>query len=104
MPACLGDIDGDGINNTEDLDIDGDGVLNNEDDDMDGDGIPNAEDDDINYNYNFTNIVQLQGELSDGFQSIEYIDEYWWNNTMSNEYFVGDQEKLEGYYQDYLMQ
>ena len=36
--------------------------------------------------------------------SLEYIDEYWWNNTMSNEYFVGDQEKLEGYYQDYLMQ
>ncbi|MBL31468.1 MAG: hypothetical protein CMP62_01910 [Flavobacteriales bacterium] len=104
LPACLGDIDGDGINNTEDLDIDGDGVLNNEDDDMDGDGIPNTEDDDINYNYNFTNIVQIQGELSDGFQSIEYIDEYWWNNTMSNEYFVGDQEKLEGYYQDYLMQ
>ena len=26
LPACLGDIDGDGINNTEDLDIDGDGT------------------------------------------------------------------------------
>ena len=41
-----GDMDGDGITNSEDLDIDGDEIPNNEDDDIDGDNIPNSEDDD----------------------------------------------------------
>ena len=40
-----GDLDGDGIPNSQDNDMDGDGIPNDRDDDMDGDGISNQEDD-----------------------------------------------------------
>ena len=40
-----GDIDGDGVPDTDDKDIDGDGINNEDDDDIDGDGIANEDDD-----------------------------------------------------------
>ena len=40
-----GDIDGDGVPDTDDKDIDGDGINNEDDDDIDGDGVHNEEDD-----------------------------------------------------------
>ncbi len=41
------DIDGDGIENGEDDDVDGDGIENGDDPDVDGDGLLNGEDDDV---------------------------------------------------------
>ncbi len=58
-----GDLDGDGIPNSQDPDMDGDGIPNEQDGDIDGDGVPNDVDD---YPYGNANAVGLGGNQAGG--------------------------------------
>lgn len=60
-----GDLDGDGIPNSQDPDIDGDGIPNEQDGDIDGDGVPNDVDD---YPYGNANAQGLGGGQGQGQQ------------------------------------
>lgn len=60
-----GDLDGDGIPNSQDPDMDGDGIPNEQDGDIDGDGVPNDVDD---YPYGNANAAGLGADQRGGGQ------------------------------------
>lgn len=63
------DIDGDGIENGDDPDVDGDGIANAYDDDVDGDGIDNVDDDDIDGD-GLLNRIQDRDDDGDGVHNL----------------------------------
>ncbi|MGB0715070.1 MAG: hypothetical protein ACPGXK_04275 [Phycisphaerae bacterium] len=68
-PSDGPDIDGDGIDNGEDPDVDGDGIRNAYDDDVDGDGIANEDDDDIDGD-GLLNRIQDRDDDGDGVHNL----------------------------------
>ncbi|MGB0717355.1 MAG: hypothetical protein ACPGXK_15870, partial [Phycisphaerae bacterium] len=64
------DVDGDGILNGEDFDVDGDGIPNAYDEDVDGDGEPNVFDDDIDGDGLLNALLEDDDDDGDGIDNL----------------------------------